>query len=112
MKRIGAIGLATLLAIGVTGCGSNQNDSAETLSLLKKGCKEFQQNLLKKTSDSAYVETFSRLAILDPTYLEISKAAGIYGTTNALTGTPAGQQLQQMFTEAVGTLYGLCQSVK
>jgi hypothetical protein len=112
MRRIAAIGLATLLAIGVTGCGLNQNDSAETSSLLKKGCKEFKQNLLKKSSDAAYVETFSRLAILDPAYLEISKAAGIYSTTNLLMETPQGSQFRQMFTEAVGTLYGLCQSVK
>jgi hypothetical protein len=112
MRRSVVIILATSLAFGVTGCGSGQNDSADAVSLLKKGCKEFQQNLLKKTSDSAYVETFSRLAILNPAYLEISKAAGVYSTTNLLMETSQGSQFRQMFTEAVGTLYGLCQSVK
>ncbi len=112
VRRLRALGFATLLAIGITGCGFNADDADEAQSLIKKGCKEFTQNLLKKSSDSAYVETFSKLAILDPAYLEISKAAGIYSTTNALQGTSASNQFKEMYVESVGTLYGLCQSVK
>lgn len=112
MKRIGAIGLATLLAIGVTGCGSSPKDSAEAQSLIKKGCKEFTKYVQKKSTDTGYVETFSRLAILNPAYLDVSKAAGIFSTLNIIQETSAGNPYQQMYVESIGTLYGLCQSVK
>jgi hypothetical protein len=112
MRKISAIGLSTILAIGITGCGSTQNNSAEAQSLIKKGCKEFTQTVQKKSSDAAYVETFSKLAILNPAYLEVSRAAGIFKTLNIIQENAAGNQYQQMYVDSVGTLYGLCQSVK
>jgi len=112
MRRISGIVLSIVFALGVTGCGSSKNDSAEVQRLIEKGCQEFTKAVQEKSSEASYVETFSKLAILNPSYLEISRAAGIYSTTSILTPTSAGGQFKEMYVESVGTLFGFCQSVK
>ena len=97
------------ISLLVSGCGSKKDSSAEAQVLIVKGCKAYQTN--DEVPAYVYVTMFSKLAILDPAYIEIARAAGILMVTRN-NGSNLAESVKQSWVDSRGLLDGFCSSVK
>jgi hypothetical protein len=107
MKKV--LFLAISISLLVTGCGSSNNTKDEAQNLIIKGCKAYNLNYLKPTFE--YATFFSKLAISDPAYIEIARAAGVLMATKDNLSNLA-EPVKQSWVDSRGLLDGFCASVK
>jgi hypothetical protein len=97
-----------ILVITLTGCGLGTGSTEESTRLMESGCKAYQKDM----KNDAYVEDFSNLAAIDPTYLELSKAAGILYILSISMNSNSADSVKLAYAESAGTLFGFCRKYR
>jgi hypothetical protein len=106
MRVIPAGAMLLIAGLLLTGCGASQSSASKAQSYIVSGCKDFNSAPAK----GKYLTTFSKLAILDPRYLELAKSA--YQVSSLDLKQKPTKEMLDSYIEAISLLAGLCESVK